>query len=341
MVKKTAPTIQCRFLGRIRQHIGCTNQRNFVEILMEVLSLEQGAVYKRLDSSTMLSINDIEKLCRHFHLSFDEIINVSGEYACFTYSALLYESPDAMGWVKQIVKDISLITRRKNPHIFYVSNEIPLFYHFMFPHLRAFHLYFWSRYIWKTPLGMQNKLNLLGFSQYLQTLVKDRQILSMYQSIPTNEILMPSFLDTTLRQIKYMAQLDAFTDIKQPFLLLDTLRELLQFMQNMTQTGKKQFDTAIEGASYKLYLNNIAHTSNIVLAATDEGDMLFTTLLSPDYLQTTRSTITNDMRKKINAIQEMSILLNKNERNYVIFFQILVVKIDDMAQELIELTEKE
>lgn len=341
MAKLTHTIIQCRFLQRIQQHIGCTNQRKFLEILMEVLCLEQGAIYKRLDGSTMLSINDIEKLCLHFHLSFDEILNVSGEYACFTYSALLYESPDAMGWVKQIVTDISLITRRKHPHIFYVSNEIPLFYHFMFPHLRAFHLYFWSRYIWKTALGTQNKLNLVTFSQYLETLVTDKQILSRYQTIPTNEILMPSFLDTTLQQIKYMTQLGAFTDTKHPFLLLHTLKELLAFMQNMTQVGKKQFDSAIEGATYKLYLNRINQTSNIVLAATDEGDMLFTTLLSPDYLQTTRSTITNDMRKKINTIQDMSILLNKNERNCVTFFQILVGKIDDMAQELTELTEKQ
>jgi hypothetical protein len=337
MPKQTTPdTIQARFLQRIQQHIGCTNNKKWVEILTKTLNREEGAIYKRLDGSTALSIAEIEKLSQHFQVSFDETINPSSEYACFTYSALLSENPSAVAWAQQVIKDITLIAARKNPRIFYISNEIPLFYHFVFPHLRAFHLYFWSRYIWKANFALKSKLNLIEFTQYLNTTFPDTDMLLLYQQIPTTEILMPSFLDTTLRQIKYLANLKLFTDIHHALLLLADLKALLQMMQNMAIAQEKRFHPTIQGAKYALYVNEITQTNNIVLGATNEGDLLFTTLISPDYLRTSHTTFTEDVQAKIEQVKVMSILLNKNEYQRATFFDMLIAKIDAIQQTILE-----
>ena len=54
----------------------CLKRKLFslVDEVSEVLSLEKGATYKRISGHTSLKIDEIAKLCLHYNISFDSLL---------------------------------------------------------------------------------------------------------------------------------------------------------------------------------------------------------------------------------------------------------------------------
>ena len=120
-------------------------------IVGEILSISQDAVYRRFRGETLLTIFELEKLCKHFEISLDSLFEINKNAVLFDFRQLNEYEFSMARYLEKIVKDLQLIKAQKNPELVITVSNIPLLQLMNFPHLVRFKLFFWA----KTHLQMK------------------------------------------------------------------------------------------------------------------------------------------------------------------------------------------
>ena len=73
--------IQSVFLDQIRQVL--PKNLSFPDELAEVLNVSRDSVYRRIRGETVLSLEEVKKLCVHYKISLDALLSPSSEIISF------------------------------------------------------------------------------------------------------------------------------------------------------------------------------------------------------------------------------------------------------------------
>ena len=75
--------IQQALFQLIKQKIGTAD--NLGNVLSEVLHLSTDAVYRRYRCDTSLTVQETKRLCKHFNISFDRLIDAGEGQVIFSF----------------------------------------------------------------------------------------------------------------------------------------------------------------------------------------------------------------------------------------------------------------
>ena len=137
--------IQNNLQGRLIQQVERVLPENMslVDVLAELFEVSNDSAYRRIRGETSLSIDEVQKLCARFNISFDSLAgNVDSESVTFKYSPL-HSEMDYISYLKSILTDLKQIAGAKNKQIIYAAEDIPLFHHFRIPELATFKIFYW------------------------------------------------------------------------------------------------------------------------------------------------------------------------------------------------------
>ena len=307
--------------------------QDLVQILMQILQLDKSAIYKRLDGSKLLDLEEIRLVTEKLRLAPDYFTGGSEGMVAFDLSAMRSQPSSVMEFLSPIRENLEVLEKRPQAHITYASNDIPLFNYFHYPELAWFKFYVWGRTVWgfkgwvdqpfDTGIIIRNeKGNVAG-------LVKD--LATSYSRIPSTEYWNFSILENTLNQVRYHQELGNFREEETPYRLLEQLREMTLLLERQAGNGRKEGDG---GANFQLLHNEIIQTNNTILLE-DEGKpvRVFATFDNPNFMYSTDPGLCHYTRRWFDKLRTGSTMLTvAGSRQRAKYFRGLRNRIDQMQE---------
>jgi hypothetical protein len=291
--------------------------------LADVLHISQDAVYRRLRGETALTIQEIKKLCLTYNISFDALIELQKGKVVFAYPPLDTFDFSLESYLEGILNAFQKLKSLGSPEIILTINNTHFFQLLNFPQLVRFKLYFWAKTHlqideYKDQLFRHEKTSDSAFS-----LGKD--ILQIYNSIPSKEIFDQELMRGFLRQIHYYYKSHLFEDPEYALFLCDRILLFSNHLKAQADVGKKFIfgtEAPASGNDFQLFLNETINTdSNFYYKAKDlEG--LYLTHNIMNYLHTEDQRYVQDTRFIIDkhiANSSLISVVNEKERNNFFF----------------------
>ena len=290
--------------------------------LADVLSLSQDAVYRRCRGETAFTIYEIQKICAHYGISFDSLVDIRSEHVVFSYNSLSAYDFSLDRYLEGILEGVKEVRSLPGASMTLTVKDTPLFQFLNFPHLLRFKLYFWA----KSFLNIDEYKNeQFGYEKISEkTFQTGKEILQVYNSIPTREIYDVDFLRGFVRQIQYYFDAYLFKDPNYALKLLSEMQELLAHMKAQISIGKKfMYGThpPASGNDYEVYINQTIITDSTYCFQSDSLGGLYLTHNMMNFLHTKDEKYVSESNQILQKLLENSSLISKvNEKERNAFF---------------------
>ncbi len=259
----------------------------------------------------------------------------------FDFAHIDYPIKSYKDYLQPIAHDMSLLTALENVHLYYATNEIPIFYYFKIPELALFKLYAWGRSVWELPQLKNTAFSFDMMAVYREELALTQKILEGYSKIDSTEIWHLNIINNTTSQIKYYIECGLFNSPNEAILLCEKLIELfkqLKFLASVNRKfGSNGLATKFNG-KIQLYNNQMFHTSNTLLISYDESFILYNTFENPNFLKSNHSGIgkytLNWFQKMIKRTEAID---GTDEKRHNIFFNQILQKLENFKTEVMAL----
>lgn len=137
----TRDSLQSIFFDHIRENL--PHHVSFADLLSEILNISRDSAYRRIRGETILSLDEVKKLARHFKISVDAIISPSSEVASFHYKVVNNGEFNFADWLKNILQNLTMLSNSEKGELLYFAKDMPVFYYFNSPLLSSFKMFFW------------------------------------------------------------------------------------------------------------------------------------------------------------------------------------------------------
>ena len=107
------------------------NPKDIKDELATILNISKGAVYKRINGTTAITIADLAILMEKYGLSFDKLINPSKQVIKFHFPQLEKKITSFFDYTHTFKAAVDTFASLPNPKIYYPTNELPFFYYFL------------------------------------------------------------------------------------------------------------------------------------------------------------------------------------------------------------------
>ena len=99
--------IQSAFLEQVRKSF--PPNLSFVDELAELLNISRDSAYRRMRGDTVLSLEEVKKLCDHFKISLDSFLSPSSEVVTFQLRAMNVNEFSFDKWLGSILSPALLM----------------------------------------------------------------------------------------------------------------------------------------------------------------------------------------------------------------------------------------
>jgi hypothetical protein len=322
-------TTQSAFLSQVKDKLAPSI--SFADELAEVLSISRDSAYRRIRGETLLSLDEVKKLCDHFRISLDNALSPSSEIVTFQVRALNTEHFSFEKWLQSIYENLHMISQFSEKDLVFHAKDLPIFHFFQYPLLASFKMYFWMS-TFAQNRGNQEKFHSGIISQDLLSL--GQRIWEKYATVPSTEILSQEALTATLRNIEFSKECGFFADPKDAVRLCDQCDGLLAHMSQQAEAGNKGTAPGFtDGAKFDIYHNEILIGDNTILFKMGEKRVTFITANNFDLLVTSQDFFCKQAEKHINNLISRSTLIsNHAQKERVKFFNRVRDRVEETRQ---------
>lgn len=289
--------------------------------LSDVLSISPDAVYRRYRGETHLTVQELKRLCNHFEISFDALIELEKGKVVFSYPP--FESYDCKleSYLEGILLAFQKLKSLGEPEIILSIKNTHFFQLLNFPHLVRFSLFFWA----KSHLRMEELKDQLF--QHEKTTEHafglGKEIISIYNSIPSKEIFDLELMRGYLRQIHYYYKSHLFQEPEYAIFLCERIEMMSAHLKAQATVGKKfMYGTSApaSGNAFEMYLNETINTDSTFYYKGKELEGLYISHNIMNYLHTEDKNYVKDskslMEKQIANSSLISVVNEKERNNY-------------------------
>ncbi len=251
------------FLKKIEDII--PSNTSLVNELCDILDISMDSAYRRIRGATQLTINEISTLCKHYRISFDVLNDLNFDNVTFSFYNVEYSIDSFEIYLKNMLRDLNIIQGSKAPFIHYACEDIPIFYNYKYPNLRAFKIFYWME------ATLNKNITTTSFTpEIIPPAVHDLayQVFQAYLNIPSKEIWTETTYLSVIKQIEFFYDSGKFDSDQKVIDVLDELIQLLTDIQIQAELGVKISGNSEESgqkASYELYYSDVEIGNNCVL----------------------------------------------------------------------------
>jgi len=338
--------IQSLFLNGIKDII--PSHTSLVNELSDILEISMDSAYRRIRGETLLTIDEVSKLCSYYNISFDALANLKAGMVSFSYLPLEPLAENFALYHQNLLSEISKISAAKESNIIYACQDLPLFHHYRHVDLANFKVFYWKRSIMNIPeLASQKFGKETEFPELIQT---GQAIIKAYSKVSSIEIWTDNTILSTLKQIRFYWESGVFDSKEDALRVCAALRSEMEAIQLQAELGTKinflpKTDPSEEtsssnevvepGTNFQLYVSEIELTNNCVLVNIGEfqsvylGHFSFSTMSTRNelYCKKTESWLNNLIRKS-------TLISGVAEKQRYQFFKNAFEKIQNLIQEI-------
>lgn len=307
--------------------------------LAKLLSISKGAIYKRINCTTAISISDLAILMKTYDISFDDLVNPNRQQVVFQFPQLEKKIVSFFEYTSTFKAAVDNFAQLPNAQIYYATNELPFFYYFLDKNLTYFKFYIYAKTVWDLESYRTRNLSLKEFSEeYGVMSVLTESLKTYYDVLPNIEFWNENVLNNTLNQITYFLQAGHFELPEEAFLLCDKLADIMDHVEKMAVHGKKFMlnqEPTDNSPDFQMYYNEISHTNNMLLIENDLQSAIFTAYDNPNYIISTDPKLIKYTLNWFKSIQKSSMPISKDaERTRKTMFRKIHKRIDATRSEI-------
>lgn len=302
------------------------SHRSLADELAALLDMSPDSAYRRIRGETKLTLDEAALLCLHYQIPPDSLMEPIRGSVNFLYRSIKTVE-DFNRYLSAILDSINQIKRHKDGQLIYAGNDVPVFYHFMYPEHASFKVYFW--------LYGSLRINETQFPKFKfsdanpQTLELINKLFTSYQEIATTEIWSEESVKGTLKQIKYCWEAGLFENPKEAKVISQQYLDILKLIQERAQ------DFGVKGGSNKLFYCETPIGNNCVLVKTPHPSMVYLGHQTIKTMITTNQDFCNETASFLEQLMKRSLLISGSatkQRNQ--FFQALTLPVQNFLEEL-------
>ena len=330
----TAHTLQVQLFQHLKNRL--PPQASFVDEMSKLLDISTDSAYRRIRGEKPLSLEEVYKLCIHYKLSLDNLLNLQSDAFLFTGSFVQTESFRFDEYLANVVQQVKYMASFKERRMYYLCKDIPLFHHFHFKEIAAFKYYFWMKNILHLPEISNKKFTMDLYPDEYFAL--GRQALDYYNQLDSVEIWNIESVNSTLRQIEYYHDSNIFANETEIFMLYEALEKLINHLEQQATLGYKfsaDDPSKTRMASYEMYFNEIVIMENSILVQLDGAKAAFLVHNVLNFMLTRDVRFCDNTFSYIqNLIKKSTLISTVSERERARFFKYLRQKIAGRKQSL-------
>jgi hypothetical protein len=310
-------------------------------VIGEVLSISQDAVYRRYRGETPLTIAELQKLSKHFNISIDSLFDLANNNAVFNFQPLEGYDFTMDDYLRNLRDTLRLLKSQNNPELIISAMNMPFLQVLNYPHLVRFKLFFWAKtYLeideFKGKKFAYEKIDPKSFEIGFEAL-------KIYNTIPSTEIYDSELLRGLAREIYLSATSEQFEDPSFAMYLYETMDRFIDHLEQQMVAGRKFVSTTeppAAGCEYEVYLNDTPNPGTSILYKTDSSKGTFVGHNIMGTLHSTDEAYYNDTERILKRrMENSSLITNANERERERFFAVLRKLVNNYRTKLeLELT---
>lgn len=326
--RMSATSIQSVFLEKVRKtlppHIA------FADDLAEILSISRDSAYRRIRGETVLSLDEVSTICKHFKMSLDEIISPSSELVSFHNRFVTEDDFNFQKWLRSIDENLDMIHALPQKEMIISTKDIPIFYYFKTGELCAFKMFFWLKSIlrYKTyhsknysPEAVPKELLALG-----------NKIRDKFIAIPRTELWSYETVHASLRQIEFYYECGFFTSPSQARQLCDELLDMVTEIKDWAAQGSLPNG----GGTFQLFKNEILIADNTFLFKMVDKRVVFINHNTLNILSTTQDAFCIQTENYLlNLLKKATKISGTGETERLKFFNSMEEKIKSLKRKMV------
>jgi hypothetical protein len=208
------------------------DHQNLAQNVADVLKISTNEAYKKIRGLSNLSLPQLITLANAFETPFSYRPGKAASVN-FNYLYVNRDTPDMLGYVKDLLQNLKAIQQRKHKHIIITTDDIPIFHFFKYPELTCFKLFFWA------------DNSSVTFDQQLvndEIVAVAQELNRIYLEIPSTEIWSKDAVLGTIDQIRYAFEAGHIKDRSLAVKIVEQVRYCLADMNMYAISAKKTID---------------------------------------------------------------------------------------------------
>jgi len=316
--------IQAIFLEQIRQKL--PKNLSFADEVAEVLNVSRDSVYRRVRGETILSLEEVKKLCGHFRISLDAILTPSTEIISFNKRQIDPSNFTLGMWLTSLTNNLEMLAQCDEKEIIYSAKDIPPPYYYKFPDLALFKMFFWLKSYQRHP-KFEGAIYLPELVS-TELLSSGQRLWDRYAEIPSTEIWSEETFNVTIRQVEFYLE-NGFITLSQAKSLLDEYIVMVNDIRHSASAGIKLNGTG----QFHLYRNEFITPDTTFLFKLDGKRMAFITYHTMSILNTTQESFCQETEDYLkNIIKKSTLISTTGERDRNKFFNAIEKRIQESKE---------
>jgi hypothetical protein len=294
------------------------------------LDVSIDSAYRRIRGETELTIDEIYKITKKYAISVDEVFSNRGDTVTFAYTKLTDSAKNFEAYLTRLTGHLNKINKFENKKIYYVAEEIPMFYSFFSKKLTDFKLFYWQRSVLNIPEYQQTQFKYGIVSQELINIAHSSY--QEYLSIPSTEVWTDETVFTGIKQIKFYYDSGIIT--KEIALeLMQEYRKMIEMVQRNAETGRKNISDKTE--TYTLYSSEVVLGTNCIYAIMGEAKYSYISFNSINSLNTNNPEFCEETEHWMRNLEKKSTLISGvGEKPRYQFFNLMFKNVDACIEKI-------
>lgn len=309
---------------------------SFVHEIAELLGMSYDSAYRRIRGEKILSLEELQKISQHYHISVDAHFQVDVGKIAFDNLTIGSQNFSITKWLEKILGDINKIAQASDKTIIYAAKDAPFMHFFQIPEIAAFKVFLWQKTLFQFKEYQDKKFSISDYDDEIQKI--GRKILIASTKVPTIEIWNEDTFSIFIRQIEYYWISGLFKDENDIWILCDQLGNWIRHIQTQAECGFKflygQEARGVEN-SYQLYENDIVLNDNTILANLGGLKVAYLTYNVASLLVTTNQDFAANIENFMRGLIKNSTLISSSaakERSR--FFNKLINQVEQFRERI-------
>lgn len=324
--------IQLDFLTRVKQ--SAPANISFVDELADLLGVSNDSAYRRMRGETLLGIDEIALICKHFKVPFETEVQKDASSVSFNFLRLEGKMENFKKWLESLNNNVKHIGTVPGSQILYAADDVPIWHHFVEDEFIAFKLFYWMKSILNVPEFVNS-----GFDPSLldKDLIKTaHELLKNYNTIHSTEIWTEDTLNSTLKQVEYFWESGFFKDKAQALRMCDHVMEVINTLCRKAEQSSKLIAKGEKGTeNFTLYMSEVMVGNNSILVTLGNTKVAYVSNNTFNMMSTTNPGLIEENEMWLKNLIKKSVLISgvgEKQRNR--FFQILREKVEHLKNKI-------
>jgi hypothetical protein len=242
----------------------CPPSISLADTLADLLNISKDSAYRRLRCETIIDLNELFLISRHFNISIDNVLSYESKGVVFEYGSIKSVA-DYKDYLRSILTPLGMLAKYENVRVIYAAQDIPLFHNFRYQKLARFKLFYWLRSIVNAPEFQEKQFNEADIDEELIDL--GYTLFNAYSKVFSEEIWTEITPVSLFKQIEFCWSSGLFLNKQQALEICNEVEQEFNELEQQAKSGIKVDSTGKPSGfkkNFNLYLSEIEIGNNCI-----------------------------------------------------------------------------